>query len=294
MAVPPLADVRWSRVAAGGDTGPAEGVDVLGCRLERRLGRHALGDRWLARRLDGRRTPAVIYRLDRLGGARSPRRFKLAADMLLTLVHPHVLAVEAVDAETGGERWLRAPFVGSCGDLCLMRTVVKHRDGGRLTPMETRWVVSQVLSASAYAHGRGVCHGRITLDDLVIDTRGSVVVELYGLGSRLRGVPAGDRDAERAEVRSVASLAAELAGAPGDDERDALLRAIGGELGREFRDWSATVLDGGFASASAALGALDECRRSRGEMRAARSAGEATPRATVRAVGPATAPSVQV
>lgn len=204
-----MAGSKWASVTPAAAAPVGAGVELGGLTLERRLGRHALADRWLARDR-ARGEPFVAYRVDLLAGARGEKRFRLAVEMLTSLRHPHVCPVLWFETEAAGGRWVVSPYVGGPGGITTVAEVARERDGGILSPTEVCSAVEQVLGLMAYAHARGFCHGRIGAEDLIVDRRGAVVAELYGLSRRLRGLPAADGATCAEEVRSLAELARTL------------------------------------------------------------------------------------
>ncbi len=84
------------------------------------------------------------------------------------------------------------------------------RRGGQLSPDEAERAVTQLLEAVESAHTAGVRHGPIGLAEVLIDRRGSLLVELYGLERAMRGLGAGDAELARDEVRSVVEIGYQL------------------------------------------------------------------------------------
>ena len=262
MTQPTFADTRWQSASGLVGARPVEpGVEVGGLVLERTAGRHACADRWLARDLDTG-APFVAYRVDRRAGAPTATTFRLAVEMLTSLRHRHLLPVLWLDQEAPGGRWLVCPFPGAspgpAPGVLTLDEVRKRRDGGALSTHETVFVAEQTLRAAAYAHARGVAHGAIGADELLLDRRGAVRVELYGLRRRLQGKPASGADDHAEEVRSIVRVAWLLATGreAGEADADNAPRRVRGVRADLFR-WLADGLTGdGYPDAVHALRAL--------------------------------------
>lgn len=233
------------------------GFEVCGVELERPLSRHHLGERWMAR--DGAGAPALLYRIDRLAGARSSKAFRLAVEPLLALRHEHLLPVERFDPGRAGGRWLVSPYPGNAMGVMTLSDMMRQRDAGRLKWSEVLWAIEQTLGAVSAAHEAGYCHGRFRADEIALDRRGGVVVELYGVARRLRDLPAADVEARTEESRSVIELGYRLATGhewvEGSSDCRRELRGIGGRLSRWFE---AGLVAGEFISADEARYALLE------------------------------------
>lgn len=212
------------------------GFEVCGVELERPLVRHHLGERWLARDADG--APWLVYRIDRLAGARSPKAFRMAVEPLLAMRHPHLLPIERFDPNRAERRWLVSPYPGNAIGVTTLADMMKQRDAGRLKWSEVLWAMDQTLGAVAAAHRAGYCHGRFRAEEIALDRRGGVVVELYGVARRLRDLPAADVESRTEETRSVVELGYRLATGrewgEGDVDRRQILKSVGGRLARWF------------------------------------------------------------
>lgn len=185
--------------------------DVLGDYvLRERVGGGAASELWkAAHRDDPSRVAAVRFFIQ--GRGVPPLRVK--ADVLRALDHPNIARVEEVDMST------EPPY--------LRREWVDHR-----SVVELRELAVQVLRALAFAHGRGVVHGRLVADNLLVGADGRVKVTDFG-----------------------------LEGTSADPKED--LRALGeflGTTGRGGEAWAAftgRLASGGFGSAVEALAALE-------------------------------------
>ncbi len=203
----------------------AAGLPIVG-----RLPSHRLGRRWLVRA--NPESPAKVVYLVSFPEAHREGARKDRLDGLLGLRSNHILPLERVEWEVGGEK-----------------------AEGRMDPCEVRRAVSHLLLGLDDAHRHGVAHGPVLIDEALVDPRGRVLIELLGVEAARLGIR---RPEIRAEVRSVVRLAVELlTGIPaGDEEGRAMGRPAG--VSRAWMRWIRLGLasEGGFASAAAALAAL--------------------------------------
>ncbi len=258
---------KWLPKQRGAVESIEPGLEVCGVELDRPLARHHLGERWLARASDG--SPWLAYRIDRLAGGQSAKSFRMAAEMLLSLRHSHLLPILDMNPDRAGGRWLLSPYVGSSAGVVTLADAARGREGGTLKPMEVIWVMDQILSCVHDAHQAGHCHGGFRADEILVDRRGSVKVELYGLARRLRGLPVAGLQARTDETRSVLELGYTLATgrAWGQGGREGL-ESLGGGIGRWLE---AGLVAGEFCAAGearAGLADVIESSQSRGRRRA--------------------------
>lgn len=233
-------------------------------RLVRPLSPGKLAERWLA--LDERdNSTHVLHRFDlggdRLGGDRAERRRFLAAiEEASALRHPHLLAVKTFSMGTGvsaGAAWVVTPYTGSQEGLLTLSQLVRSK-GGSLSPVEAERAVEQLLEAMTYAHAADRHHGPLSAEEVLVDRRGSLAIEMYGLRRRLAGFSSGNAELVRDEVRSVVELAYRLlTGLPADEPRIPAGRLVR-KLDPRWDEWLEMGLDptGGFATAFEALQAL--------------------------------------
>ena len=229
-------------------------------QLVRELSPSPLGQRWLALRESDQSSHAV-YRFPSLPDRVWRRRHTRAMQVLAQLHHPHLLAVEMCSFEVGGEPWVVTPYTGNHDNIVLLRDVVQAK-GESLPACEAERAVLQVLEGIAYAHAIGVCNGPIALEQLLVDRRGRVLIELYGVGRALAGLDAGNAELVRDEVRSVVEIAYRLVtGLDAEEPRIPAVRLVK-KLPRAFDEWLETGLNptGGFRTAQDAIEALPHRR----------------------------------
>ncbi len=228
----------------------------MGLSVERPLGRRVIASRWLLRD-PASGSPLLGYRLEPSIAPRTERGLRLATEILTGLRHPHILAPIACESRPGVGPWLVASFPGDYEGLRLLRSLVGSRPERRLGPLEAAWLAEHLLGAISHAHDRGVAHGPLALDDVVLDRRGGAMIELYGVDRRLRDKPVADEHDRADEVRSALAVVFHaLTGRAWDDEAPG---AIDVALDRSpwLGAWLETGLCSlGFASAHEAAGAL--------------------------------------
>ncbi len=231
-------------------------------QLVRQLEPGPLSERWLAfNEFD--QTAHVGYRF-RMGHEKSEqRRFVSAVEGLSPLSHPHLLPIEQFALGVGGGAWIVTPYTGSHDGLVTLASLVREK-GGRMSPAESERALIQLLEGSDYAHQSGHQHGPVTAPEIMVDRRGSLAVELYGLARRLTtqsGRPA--TEVIRDEVRSIVEIGYWiLTGLPAEEPRIQASRLIP-KLDRRWDDWFEEGLDplAGFLTAEDALAALPGLRR---------------------------------
>jgi hypothetical protein len=179
--------------------------DVLGDYvLRERAGGGPASELWKAvHRDDPSRAAALRFFI----GGRDVPPLRVKADALRGLDHPNIARVEEVDM-AAPEPYLRREWV----------------EGQALDRDLPRPAAEQVLRALAFAHARGVVHGRLVAADILLGADGRVKVSDFGL--------AGTSTDPKADLRALGELL------PGGDPFGTRLRS------------------GDFATAEAALAAL--------------------------------------
>jgi serine/threonine protein kinase len=229
-------------------------------RLTRHLASGRLADRWIAFH-DAEHSLHVAH------------RFKTDAPLIVTLrdavaeitrvAHPHLLPVEGLYEGVAGSAWIITPFTGNHDGLVTLNSLLAEK-GGRMTPSEAERALCQLLEGIAAAHEAGCHHGPLKADEVLVDRRGSLAIELYGLGRRLgklRQRPASE--VSRDEVRSVVGIGYTLiTGLSAEEPRIPATRLFP-RLDRRWDDWINEGLDplGGYASAEEAMALLPGLRR---------------------------------
>jgi serine/threonine protein kinase len=229
-------------------------------QLVRELSPSPMGRRWLALRESDQSSHAV-YQFEALPARAGRRRHMRAMHTLAGLRHPHLLAVELCSFEVGDEPWVVAPYTGNHDCIVTLADVLAAK-GESLSAAEAERAVLQVLEGVGYAHSMGVGNGPLGMESLLVDRRGSVLIELYGVGRALRGLEGINSELVRDEVRSVVEIAYRLVtGLPAEEPRIPAGRLVK-RLPRAFEEWLEEGLHpgGGFASAGEAIAMLPHRR----------------------------------
>lgn len=229
-------------------------------RLVQQLEPGRMAERWLAFNEETESTHlAHRFRtgLDRF----EQRRLVESIERLSPLSHPHILPIEKFTLGNGSAAWIVTPYTGNLEGLVTLANLVADK-GGQTSPMETERALIQLLEASEYAHNTGFHHGPMIAEEIMVDRRGSLAVELYGLRRLLEGTMSA-QDVGRDEVRSIVEIGYWLlTGLSAEEPRIRADRLIP-RLDHRWDEWFDEGLDpmAGFLSAGDALAALPGLRR---------------------------------
>jgi hypothetical protein len=230
-------------------------------RLSRHLAKGPIADRWVAVH-EAEHTLHTAYRF-KTADPVVTASIREGASEVSRIANTHLLSVEAVHDGVGGSVWVVTPFTGNHDGIVTLASLV-HDKGGRLTPVEAERALTQLLEGVIAAHGAGCYHGPLAPEEVLVDRRGSLAVELYGLRRRLGTLwkrPA--TEVAKDEVRSLVEIGYSLiTGLSADDPRIPAARLFP-RLDRRWDDWFNEGLDplGGFATAEEALASLPSLRR---------------------------------
>jgi serine/threonine protein kinase len=239
--------------------------------LTRRLSAGVLGHRWLA--LDERdSTSHLVHRL-RLAQsnptdeahaqpAHTPLTMLHAVQQTAALEHAHILRIEAAALDTKGRPFAVTPYTGDSDGVLTLDTLLR-RKGGYMPVDEAKRAMLQLLGAVRYAHEQGLAHGPISLPEIHVDPRGSLVIELYGVVRLLSGHTAAlsRTEIERAEVRSVFEIGYQLVTGLRPERPIIPAGRVMAELDQSWDDVFETGLgDTGFTTAAHALSAVQSLR----------------------------------
>lgn len=235
----------------------APGARIAGLVVGARIAPHRLGHRWLASA--GPQAPTKVVYLVRHPA--TPAREQAYQRLLRVAVAslPHALTIEAVEpAAAGGGFWIVCPYTGNPDGLVTLGRLLADKHEGRMDLDEAWRTTRQLLHALDVSHMRRIPHGPVTMDDVLVDRRGSAQIELLGVGAALGAVEVLD---VKGEVRSVARCAFEMITGVQPSGPSSALRAPG--LTRAWRTWLGKGLrsEGGFASAAHALASLPSAWR---------------------------------
>jgi hypothetical protein len=219
-------------------------------RSERRLAPHQLAARLvLTDGVTGRR--AIGYQLNRPATAEA----EASIEALARLNHPHLLPILQVHRAKQGLWLIAAPEAAlppSAPGMMTLRDVVAQRPDGVLAKAEARRVITQLASASAWAHEQGFAHGPLTITDIVISRRCAAMIELYGVGASLAAPHPDLRSLASLEARSLGKLGIRLALGQAAEKR----KALAGALGRSVAMWLQALAGGEFTDARQAMASL--------------------------------------
>jgi serine/threonine-protein kinase len=164
---------------------PAEPVRQIGdYRLERRIGRGAMGEVWLARHVATRGVAAVkILRDDGVRTRdRLARFFDRERRAVARLDHPHVVQLYEV-----GPDFIATRFIDGSN--------LTRRLASPITPQDAVDITLQIAAALAHAHERRVVHRDVKPSNILLDKVGNAYLADFGLAALLDD---DDRDDTRA------------------------------------------------------------------------------------------------
>jgi serine/threonine-protein kinase len=144
--------------------------------LQRELGRGGMGVVYLAREVELDRDVAIKVLPTHLAGDAAARdRFVREARTAAGLSHPHIVPIHRV-GEAGGYVFFVMSYVA--GETLGGRL----RTRGPLAPGEAARVLREVAWALAYAHGRGIVHGDVKPDNILLEEgTGRALVTDFGI-----------------------------------------------------------------------------------------------------------------
>jgi len=185
------------------------------------------------------------------------RRLVAAVERLAAFRHPHVLDIDTFSLGPDHRLWISTPFTGNHEGLVLLSDLTELR-GGPLTPAEVSCGIAHLLDAVHEAHAHGLSHGPLTSDEIQVDRRGSLYIELYGLQRLRDGLQPANDLLIRDEIRSIVSLAYTML--TGLDAAEPRIRAsrLMKRADRAWDQWIEAGLDpfAGYATAKEAIDAL--------------------------------------
>lgn len=188
--------------------------------LMRALEPMGLAERYLA--LHGSdQSSHVAYRFPARPGREDLLRFVEAVRVAEGLRHEHILPIEFHTIDAEGRPWLVSPFTGDVDGVRTLTKLLREKQG-QMHPFEVERALVHLLEASNWAHkaqrpaeGREgrlpIVHGPLSMDQILVDRHGRLVIELYGFARLLAGEPmGGDAELVRDEVRSIVEIGYQL------------------------------------------------------------------------------------
>jgi hypothetical protein len=152
-------------------TAPPEQRVIGDYRLERRIGRGAMGEVWLGYHLEtGVRAAVKLLRPDLAGKGRFVRLFARERRAVARLNHPHIVGVFDV-----GPQHLATAYIDG--------TTLARRLEAPIDPAAAVAIALQIASALAHAHARGVVHRDVKPSNILIDRSGNAYLADFGLAA---------------------------------------------------------------------------------------------------------------
>jgi hypothetical protein len=229
---------------------------IGGKRLVRPLGRHRFAERFLA--FDIRRGVDCLLYL--FNAPTDPGEAQLWQHLraVVGVRRPHTLHLEEIGRDGPGRCWAAAAYPGNHETLVTLASL-RQTKAGVLSLPETARAVRQLLEAVAAAHAQGVYHGPITEAQVLVNPRGTLLIELYGLERAIER-PTQIDETRREELRSIAAIAWTLLTGLPAEEREVFAAPARGTTDRRWMDWIDRGLDpaSGFADAEEAIAALPD------------------------------------
>ena len=154
---------------------------------------------YLAR--DAEERPLALKVVPRAQVGPAEDRFHAAADAAAQLDHPHIVPVYRHGA-TENFLWCATKYVDGRSLASMLQT------GGPLELSACLRIFEQVASALDYAHRRGVAHGALTPDSIIVDANEWALVSDFAMRGLLDAAPDGGRAGEPAAGADQRALAA--------------------------------------------------------------------------------------
>lgn len=192
-------------------------------------------------------------------------RFERAMSAVQSVDNPHILRVDEYgwDEELGP--FTISDYTGDADGVVTLERLITLK-GGSLTLEESKRALEQLMSACAAAHATlgeegvsGLAHGTLSMRQVQVDRRGSLLIELYGLQQQLNPSLSAPGD----EVRSIAAIGYQLATGLLPLKPLIPIEHVIEHIDATWRDYLQTALEEGgpgFTSAAHALAAVHGLR----------------------------------
>ena len=149
---------------------------VSGYKIDRHLARGGMAEVFVAEQLTLRRQVALkVLRMAEAGGADAIERFEQETRLIAELSHPNIVGIHDVGHSSDGALYYAMPFLPG-GDLT-----------ARVSPLssaEIRKLLTQLLDALGYAHGKGIVHRDIKPANVLFDEHGTPQLADFGVAIR--------------------------------------------------------------------------------------------------------------
>lgn len=189
-------------------------------RLQRELGRGAMGTVYLGRDLKHGREVAVKVLTAETSHALDADRFLAEVKTAAGLHHPNILSVYDSGEDQGTLYYVMPRVEGES-----LRDVLEREH--RLSVAQAVDIAQQVGGAMAYAHGRGVVHRDIKPDNILLDRAGHAYLADFGLARALSSVGSTRRTAVGVAVGSPLYMSPEQAAGNSDVDGRSDVYALG-------------------------------------------------------------------
>jgi hypothetical protein len=201
--------------------------------------------------------PVVCYAVRPNGSRRAAEAMAERIRRLAEFKNQHALPIESVTLGLSGTVWLITPYTGNQDGLVTLDDLAQLK-AGRCSPFEVARAMTQLFEVSVAAHASGFFHGPLRGTEILVDPRGSLLAELYGIRRVLEGFDCDDERIARDEVSSIAEIGYHMmTGIAASGPRVRPSRLVK-RLDRAWDDWFDEALDpsAGFDSSADALNAL--------------------------------------
>ena len=170
--------VKQGKIEMGSTrTEPQEGMpDIAGYRLIRVLGHGGMSTVYLGQQLSlGRDVAIKVMRQEVVTDETGRRRFENEARTIARLDHPHIVRIHEVGRTAEGQPYYVMPVFprGHLGRRNLTRDESRVRE-----------ILEVLLSALAYAHGRGVVHRDVKAENVLFDEAERPMLTDFGIALR--------------------------------------------------------------------------------------------------------------
>ncbi len=149
---------------------------VPGYTISRHLARGGMAEVFVAEQIALKRPVALkILRMAEAGGADAIERFEQETRLIAELSHPNIVGIHDVGHSSDGALYYAMPFLPG-GDLT-----------GRVSPRplaEIRKLLTGLLDALGYAHGKGIVHRDIKPANVLFDEHGTPQLADFGVAIR--------------------------------------------------------------------------------------------------------------
>ncbi|MFT3685556.1 MAG: hypothetical protein QM783_11610 [Phycisphaerales bacterium] len=158
-------------------------------------------------------TSHLLHRVGTVFGENPPRagareRFARAVEAVQRADDSHILRIDEYgwdDSPEGAGPFVISDYTGDADGVVTLERLIALK-GGSLTLEESKRAIEQLMGACVAGQAGGVEHGTLTMSQVHVDRRGSLLIELYGVLQQVKP----SRSARADEVRSIAAIGYQL------------------------------------------------------------------------------------